>query len=75
MPPHLSHLRQPYRPSIVVGGLLRLGREEQLIRGSVLHHLAQEHEGAFLTGTPGLGHVVGDDEDRVIPSQLPDEIF
>jgi hypothetical protein len=41
----------------------------------VLDDLAHQHEDAFLAGTARLRHVVGDDEDRVLTTQFPEQLL
>src|ERR1700690_2928013 len=43
----------------ILGCFWMLGRKKQLFGSAVLHHFAQQHEDAFVTGAASLGHVVG----------------
>lgn len=54
-------------------GFPLFGIEEDVQRVGVFDDPAQEHEDALVAGPPGLGHVVGDDHDRVFPPQLVQE--
>ena len=62
-------------PFDIVGGFL-MSRSDKHVRGiSMFDHLAQQHENAFVAGAPGLGHVMGNDQDGVFAAQSPNQFF
>ena len=59
----------------VIGGTAIGGAHERVRRIPMLDHATKQHEHALVRGTSGLRHVVRHDQDRVLASQVPDQLL
>ena len=59
-----------------ISGCMSIGGvKEELGGGRMLDDLPKQHEDALVTGSAGLGHVVGHNKDRVTAAQLEHQLF
>src|SRR5687767_7925200 len=71
----LKTRRSPVTAFDVLGGFRVSRGKEEIFSAAVLDDFAEEHENAFVARATGLGHVVGDNDDRIAALQFEHELL